>query len=98
MVRNEVCDLIRQYTDVHVKYLASIGRTDLSWRTLYTYTKMDIPCCEVPGVTLIVDEILRKVKGVIGYVFGRPRLASAMIPRSWKEPHLLLYQKLPNLP
>jgi hypothetical protein len=97
MVRDEACDLIRNFTDTHVKYLIAIGRSDLSWRTLYTYTKMDIPCCEVPGVMPIVDGILGKVKGVIGYVFECPRAASAMIPRSWKEPHLLVYQKIPHL-
>lgn len=94
MLRNEVCDLIRHYTDEHVRRLETYGRQDLSWRTLYTYTKMDIPCCEVPGLTPIVEGLMSKVKSVIGHVFGRPSAASFLEPRSWKEPHLLKYQKL----
>jgi hypothetical protein len=97
MVRKEICDLIIQFTDDHVRRLEAHGRLDLSWRTLYTYTKMDIPCCEVPGLTLIMDGVMSNVKAVIGHVFGRPRAASFLEPRSWKEPHLLKYQKLPNV-
>ena len=97
MVQNEICDMVRYYTDRHVQYLESHGRSDMAWRTLYTYTKMDIPCCEVPGLTPIVQDVIEKVKAVIGFIFGEPRLASLLAPRSWKEPHLLKYQQLPNL-
>lgn len=96
MVPSHLCDAIRYYTERHVERLESHGRLDLAWRTLYTYTKMDLPCCEVPGLGPIVWTVIAHVKRLIGYVLDRPRAESFLRPRSWKEPHLLKYQKLPS--
>jgi hypothetical protein len=60
---------------------------------------MDLPCNEVPNLANeITDLITEDVKTVIGEILGKKKEASKLQPRSWKEPHLLLYQKVPNLP
>jgi hypothetical protein len=86
------CDRINRLTDHYVEHVKSIGREELSWRTLYTYTKMDIPCCDVPGMNILMASILSNVNIVIGDVFGCPKAAKNLRPRSWKEPHLLKYE------
>ena len=64
-----------------------------TWRTLYTYTKMDMPCNEVPAMSLITNQIMGDIIRSIGQVYGKPKAASKLKQRSHKETHLLLYQK-----
>jgi hypothetical protein len=79
LVPPEICDVILSCMHRHVRYMEAMGNADKCWRALYTYTKMDIPCAEVY---------------IIGHMYGRPHEASCLRPRSWKEPHLLMYQKV----
>ena len=86
-------------TDDYVRETAMTDPTKQTWRTLYTYTKMDLPCGEVPGLMDgIVDGIMSTVVDIVGSVYGNARAASKLRPRSWKEPHLLHYQVLPGKP
>ena len=45
-------------------------------------------------VSKYTDQILNDVKKIVGVIFGMRRDAMRLRPRSWKEPHLLLYQAL----
>jgi hypothetical protein len=92
LVSSATCALIRSLTDDHVQRMETLGQHGRSWRTLYTYTKMDIPTCEVPGLSAIMHTIMYNVVHVIGDVCLNPSLHATLCPRSWKEPHLLLYQ------
>lgn len=94
MVPPELCDVILGCTSRHVSYMTAIGKTEKCWRSLYTYTKMDIPCAEVPGLADIMQRIMSGVVHIVGRVFEKPKEASRLRPRSWKEPHLLMYQKV----
>lgn len=96
LVAPEVCDLIRRRTDEFVH--SQSRQRKPSWRTLYTYTKMDIPIREVQGLDRIMQLIFHQVSVVIGDVFTEPRAASFLRPRSWKEPHILKYHKVPGKP
>lgn len=49
-------------------------------------------------VSKYTDNILYDVKKIVGVVFGMRREAMRLRPRSWKEPHLLLYQALDGKP
>lgn len=93
----ETCSLIRQMAEDHTKHIELIEGKDTkrSWRTLYTYTKMDLPCGEVPNLSSrITDHIMADVKRVVGELYGKPNEAYKLRARSWKEPHLLKYQKV----
>jgi len=94
LVQPEVCDFFRDCTDLHVHGLETSEQHELSWRPLYTYTKMDIPCCEVPGVLPNMHGIVLKVLDVLGDVFDNPHDTAKLHARSWKEPHFLVYQKV----
>jgi hypothetical protein len=43
----EVCDQIRMMADDHTREIHQSGSNAENWRTLYTYTKMDLPAVEV---------------------------------------------------
>jgi hypothetical protein len=49
-------------------------------------------------VSKYTDNILYDVKKIVGVIFGMRREAMRLRPRSWKEPHLLLYQALDGMP
>ena len=49
-------------------------------------------------VSKYTDTILYDVKKICGIIFGKRREAMRLRPRSWKEPHLLLYQALDDKP
>lgn len=67
--------------------------------TLYTYTKMDLPVCEIPKMReKYTESILLNVKRIVGEIFGKKKEALALRPRSWKEPHMLLYQAVDGKP
>jgi predicted 2-oxoglutarate/Fe(II)-dependent dioxygenase YbiX len=91
MVPAAVCDILRSTVDHHCRTQTMRGKT--SWRTLYTYTKMDLPCCEVPNVTDIAQTLITNVNGLLSFIFNTP---VALNPRSWKEPHFLRYEHASN--
>jgi hypothetical protein len=95
----ETCDLVRRMADDHVRQVSESGSGMPTWRTLYTYTKQDLPCSEVKGLTTsVTDLIMANVANIVGEIYGRKKEALKLRPRSWKEPHLLLYQHLPGKP
>jgi hypothetical protein len=55
---------------------------------------MDLPCCEVRFLKRITDQVVDNVVKVVGEVFSCPKGAASLKPRTWKEPHLLRYQKI----
>mmetsp|Transcript_12395 Transcript_12395/g.26285 ORF Transcript_12395/g.26285 Transcript_12395/m.26285 type:complete len:487 (+) Transcript_12395:177-1637(+) len=94
----ETCDEIRQMADDHVAREHKNGGSK-TWRTLYTYTKMDLPVVEVKNMAAnYTDYILHAVKKIIGEVHGVKDEAMKLRQRSWKEPHLLLYQAVDGKP
>jgi hypothetical protein len=92
-----VCDMIVQMTEDHIAR-AETNQDLETWRTLYTYTKMDLPCCEVEGVPRLTNALTSMVKGILGELCGTPSAAENLEPRSWKEPHLLRYQIVEGKP
>jgi hypothetical protein len=66
MVPADICNAILDCTSRHVRCMTAIGNADKCWRSLYTYTKMDIPCAEVPGLGNIMQRIMLGVVGIIG--------------------------------
>ena len=85
-----VCDYISHVTEQH---LAMCEAHDLpTWRTLYTYTKMDLPCVEISLVYNLVLRIMAMIHEMIGELYGAVEEARKLAPRSWKEPHMLRYQ------
>lgn len=93
----ETCDLVRRMADEHVKEVQKNGNNIATWRTLYTYTKKDLPCSEVKGLTSrVTDHIMSNIIDVVGEIYGKKQEATKLHPRSWKEPHLLLYRKFEN--
>ena len=54
---------------------------------------MDLPVTEVKDmVKKHTDGIMHSVKKIVGEIFGMKKEAMKLRARSWKEPHLLLYQ------
>ena len=80
--------------DNHTREIHKSGSNAETWRTLYTYTKMDLPVVEVKDMVKHTDNIMHHVKKIVGEIFGMKKEAMKLRPRSWKEPHLLLYQAL----
>lgn len=79
----------------HSQSLKASGRGHKGFRSLYTYTKMDISCCEVDGLGTIMDDARLSINRILSFLLSDPR-ALTLAPRSWKEPHLLRYQNLPE--
>jgi hypothetical protein len=98
LVSPETCKLIRRLADDHCARAEASGNPAASWRTLYTYSKMDLPCCEVKDLTNIANNIMAKVILIVGEIFGNHDGVSKLRPRSWKEPHLLKYQAIDGFP
>jgi len=95
----ETCDFVRKLVDDHIRDVNESGSGQATWRTLYTYTKMDLPVTEVPGLPeRVTSKIMDSVKKIVGEVFQEKKEAMKLRPRSWKEPHLLLYQRVPDKP
>ena len=95
LVGHSICDLILRLTEDYIK---TIGKHKPSWRKLYSYTTMDLPCCEVPSLPKITEEIMGNVTKIIGAIFRSPEKAALLKPRTWKEPHLLRYQRIDGQP
>jgi len=98
LVSPETCKLLRRLADDHCAQAEASGNVAGSWRTLYTYSKMDLPCCEVLDLMNISNNIMAKVISIVGEIFGDPSGAKKLHPRSWKEPHLLKYQAIEGFP
>ena len=95
LISHETCRHIRALTEDHLIRNKLCGGANVeTWRMLYTYTKMDMPCNEVQSLASISNQIMRHIILIIGHVFGKPKAASKLKPRSSKEPHLLMYQKV----
>jgi len=97
LIPPETCDLIREMTENHISLMEKKhgkNAKEYTWRTLYTYTKMDLPCKEVKGLaSRITNHIMNDIKKIVGEIYGKRAEAMMLKPRSWKEPHLLKYQK-----
>ena len=99
LLSSDDCDNIRKMTDDYVRGVHENHSGAVTWRTLYTYTKQDLPCGEVPGLTArFTNPIMADVIKIVGEVYCQPKEAVKLRPRSWKEPHLLLYQRIENKP
>lgn len=96
LVTKETCDYIIRSTAAHIRRCEK-GQGE-TWRTLYSYTKMDLPCCEIKSVQYHTDRIMRLVAKIIGDVFEERKAAASLHARSWKEPHLLRYQVVEGQP
>ena len=94
LVPRSVVELILQMTEDHLRRAEVNKGVKETWRTLYTYTKMDLPCSEVDNLQMVTDDIIADVVEIIGEIFQNPAAAKSLKPRSWKEPHLLRYQKV----
>lgn len=82
------CNLIRHLASEHLTRQKALGRKDV-YRTLFTYTHMDIPCAEVQGLSHLAYVILLKATRIIGVLYGSPNAGACLRPRSILEPHLL---------
>ena len=102
LLNERTCSLIRNIAEEYIEHLQKSkvksrnrnGDLVKGWRTLYTYTKMDLPCSEVKGLAEnVTNRIMENIVKIVGEVYGKEIEASNLRPRSWKEPHLLKYQK-----
>ena len=60
---------------------------------------MDLPCSEVTDLKeRVTNKIMNDVKNIVGEIFKKKKEAQRLHPRSWKEPHLLLYQRVEGKP
>ena len=85
LLSSETCNSIRTCVDYHVQKVIQSGTNAPTWRTLYTYTKMDLPCGEVEGMsTTYTNKIIHDIARVIGEVYGEKRQAANLRARSWK--------------
>ena len=74
-----VCDEIRMMADNHTREVHKSGLKTETWRTLYTYTKMDLPVAEVKDMTKrYTEQILLDVKKIVGEIFGGSMRKEAM--------------------
>ena len=89
----ETCELVRSMTDAHVRQVNDSGNRVPTWRTLYTYTKQDLPVVEVKDLTaLVTDSIMMNISAIVGDIFQNPQGAKKLRPRSWKgeaPPHII---------
>ncbi len=96
LLKEEACDWILYHTEQHVEKSAALGTE--TWRKLFTHTQFDLPCCEVLPIRPLTDQLLIQIRQIVGNMFKSRRATSRLAPRSWKEPHLLRYQKIPGKP
>lgn len=94
LVPDSVCESWRRLVQTHLSSLPTNGRR--GWRTLYTYTKMDLPCADIPSFAPVVALLLERIRDVLAGITkstcGSGASARCLRPRSWKEPHFLRYQ------
>jgi hypothetical protein len=94
LLPEEDCDWVLQSTEQHVADAAIMRRE--TWRKIYTHTCLDLPCCEVLTLRPLTNHVLMQIRQIVGKTWKARRAASCLVPRSWKEPHLLRYQKIPG--
>jgi len=94
LLSEEECNWTLRYTEQHVANAIASDRG--SWRKLFTHTKLDLPCCEVLALRCVTNRLLMQIRHIVGKTLNARRAASRLVPRSWKEPHLLRYQKIPG--
>ena len=76
-------DQIRMMADNHTREMHKTGEDVEIWRTLYTYTKMDLPVVEVKDmVAKHTHGIMHDVKKIVGEIFGMQKEAMKLRPRS----------------
>ena len=92
----EHCDWVLQCVEQHTASAAASGRE--TWRKIYTHTCLDLPCCEVLPLRPLTNNLMMQVRQIVGRTWKARRAASGLVPRSWKEPHLLRYQKTAGRP
>ena len=85
----ETCDWILQETTNHVAHCVKECR--VSYRKLYTHTLHDLPCSEVVALRPLTNQLLHDIRKLVGHLCTNPQGAATLVPRSWKEPHLLRY-------
>ena len=85
----ETCDWILQETKNHVAQCVKDCR--VSYRKLYTHTLHDLPCSEVVALQPLTNQLLDDIRKLVGHLCTNPQGAATLVPRSWKEPHLLRY-------
>ena len=96
LLSEDECNWILHHTEQHV--VNSVPTGTETWRKLFTHTQFDLPCCEVLPLRPMTNELLIQIRKIIGDLFKARRGASRLAPRSWKEPHLLRYQKVAGKP
>lgn len=96
LLSEEECNWILHHAEQHVENSVLTGTE--TWRKLFTHTQFDLPCCEVLPLRPMTNQLLIQIRQIIGNLFKARRAASRLSPRSWKEPHLLRYQKIPGKP
>lgn len=89
LLPEETCDWILDETRDYAADCRKENRT--SWRKLYTHTSQDLPCCEVFKLRPLTDQLILNIREIVGQICKNPKGASALVTRSWKEPHLLSY-------
>jgi hypothetical protein len=104
LVPAAVCQLLRSTIRQHCVTQQRDGQE--TWRTLYTYTKRDLPCCEIAKVNEIAQQLIDTINGLLSLLFGHHNddhhhnnnnhdgnnNMIVLRPRSWKEPHFLRYE------
>jgi hypothetical protein len=83
------CRELIALSEKHGREYADSNGTKCPWRKLYTYTKADLPCSEVPEIRRITQKLTQRVFAIISEYYGCK--AKDLRPRSWKEPHILRY-------
>ncbi|GKY92820.1 hypothetical protein MPSEU_000251600 [Mayamaea pseudoterrestris] len=84
------CECIRRAMQKHVNHLQAMGHSDMGFRAIYTYSKMDIPCCEITEIVPFMSLVGTTINQILAHVLDDPK-AITLAPRDWKEPHMLLY-------
>ncbi len=95
LLSSKTCNEIRRSASEHLQRVKDshgvVGANGKSWRKLYTYTKMDLPCADVDDLPLMTNQILADIVSITRDVYGVSEEQAPLRPRSGKEPHLLLY-------
>ena len=90
-----VIDMLPPNLCQYIRDLCNATTTPSQWRTLYTHTKHDCPSREIPGVRPLLSVVSHNVRRVLAEVL-RTGDVHNLYERSWREPHLLKYEKLPG--
>lgn len=89
MLSVETCDWILDQVRQHDT--SCVQQSRKSWRKLYTHSSLDLPCAEILPLRSLTNEIIRCIRDILGRYCENRQGANALVPRTWKEPHLLHY-------